>query len=112
MRLPWTPEPMSVADRAITDSIKALRTLRLVGGRVSIDPSEVLGQPGYLEARRRAAELLTPMPGKPSWRSWEEVDADGIGLLMRGLINSLQRSRAQGLSFEESLKQLSELSHN
>lgn len=48
---------LSQKDRAVTDSLKALRTLRCQVG-ISIDPGEVLGQPGYIEERRRGARLV------------------------------------------------------
>jgi len=51
-------EPMSLAEREVSDSIKALKTLEVTQGRVSVDPSEVIGRPGYLDARRRAAVLI------------------------------------------------------
>lgn len=52
----WQGSELSQKDRAVTDSLKALRTLRCQAGRVSIDPDEVLGQP-YIEARRHSASL-------------------------------------------------------
>jgi len=41
----WMAPELSQEERAITDSLKALRTLRCQAGRVSIDPDEVLGSP-------------------------------------------------------------------
>lgn len=50
--------PMTPAEREVTESLKALKTLDVSQGRVSVDPYEVIGRPGYLEARRRAADLV------------------------------------------------------
>lgn len=49
---------MSQADRDIVDSLKRLKTLRCIDGRVSVSPCEALGRPGCLEARAWAAESL------------------------------------------------------
>jgi hypothetical protein len=49
---------LSPAEREVTESLKALKTLSVCDGRVSIEPSEVLEYPGYQEARKRAAALL------------------------------------------------------
>lgn len=54
----WGSKQMSPHEREITESIKSLKTLTVRDGRVSIDPSEVLLQPGYLEDRKRAAQLV------------------------------------------------------
>lgn len=51
-------EPLSADERRVTESIRALKTLNVIQGRVSIDPSEVLDYPGYLESRQRAAEWV------------------------------------------------------
>ena len=50
--------PVSPHEREITELITSLKTLTVRDGRVSIDPSEVLLQPGYLEDRKRAAQLV------------------------------------------------------
>lgn len=51
-------KPMTLAEREVTESLKALKTLQMSDGRVSVDPSEVIDRAGYLEARRRAAALV------------------------------------------------------
>lgn len=52
-------EPLSPKERAISESIKALKTLEVRQGRVSVDPSEVIDRQGYLDARRKAAGLVS-----------------------------------------------------
>jgi len=54
----WKPKPLSRREREISDSIRALKTLRVEDGRISIAPSEVLDQPGYIEERAAAGALL------------------------------------------------------
>lgn len=54
----WRATPLSARERAISNEIKALKTLTVEDGRVSIDPSEVLDRPGYLQDRVRAAALV------------------------------------------------------
>ena len=74
----WQRADESDEEREITRSLKALKTLRFERGRVSIDPEEVLHQPGYLEARRAAAALIRE-PGRV-W-NWEAVDEVSLALL-------------------------------
>jgi hypothetical protein len=49
---------LSADEFEITDSIRRLKTIRCVDGRVSIDPSEVL-TPQYLQERLEARKYLT-----------------------------------------------------
>ncbi len=56
-------EELSPAEREVTESLRALKTLKVCGGRVSIEPSEVLEYPGYEESRQRAAALLKASKG-------------------------------------------------
>ncbi|GEM_PF-3083619 len=42
----------------ITESLRALKTLKCEHGRVSVDATEIIQQPGYLEARVAAARLI------------------------------------------------------
>lgn len=74
----WRRAVMTDDEREITRSLKALKTLRFEGGRVSIDPEEVLLQPGYLEARHRAGVLIREA-GR-AW-NWEAVDEVSLALL-------------------------------
>lgn len=52
----WQGFELIQRDRAVTDSLKVLRTLQCQAGRVSIDSDEVLAQP-HVEARRHAASM-------------------------------------------------------
>lgn len=74
----WQRADVTGEEREITRSLKALKTLRFEKGRVSIDPEEVLHQPGYLDARRAAAALIR-QPGRV--RNWEAVDEVSLDLL-------------------------------
>lgn len=101
---------MSPEAREVRDSILALKTLKVRGGRVSIDPSEVLDQPGYLEARRQAAELVHGHGTSPAEATnsadWALVDALGMDTFVGKLSQSLEQSRGQGLSLSEALRRL------
>lgn len=103
-------KPMSAEDREIREAILSLKTLKVRDGRVSVDPSEVLDRPGYIEERRRAAELIygrTPQrAGLSKPADWAVVDALGIDAFVGKLSQSLQQSRGQGLSLAEALDQL------
>lgn len=101
----WHKKPLSPEDREIRDSILSLTTLKVRNGRVSIDPSEVLDRPGYLESRRQAADLVHGRPPTTS-ADWALVDALGIDAFVSKLSESLQQSRVQGLSLADALKQL------
>ncbi|OCX25495.1 hypothetical protein BBI10_02055 [Pseudomonas graminis] len=106
----WQKKPMSPEDRQVRDSILALKTLKCRDGRVSIDPYEVLGRPGYLEARRRAADLVHGLPPRPAALAtaadWALVDTVGMDIFVSKLSQSLEQSRGQGLSLSEALSQL------
>lgn len=66
-------------DREVTRSLKALKTLSNQGGRVSIEPDEVLLQPGYLLARRAAALFIRQT--KHHTLNWEAIDEASLALL-------------------------------
>lgn len=106
----WQKKPLSAEDREIRDAILSLKTLKVRGGRVSIDPSEVLDQPGYLEARRQAAELVHGRPTHPAEpptsADWAMVDALGKDAFVSKLSKNLEESRRRGLSLAEALGQL------
>lgn len=89
-------EPPHLEDQAITESLKALQTLRCENGRVSVDPAEVLDRPGYLSSRAAAAVLVS---GEPRRRPvTDEAVMDELGdLVVRHMLRSLQR----GNTFEE-----------
>jgi hypothetical protein len=106
----WQKKPMSPEAREVRDSILALKTLKVRCGRVSIDPSEVLDQPGYLEARRQAAELVHGHGTRPAEATnsadWALVDALGIDNFVSMILKSLQQSRSRGLSLTDALTRL------
>lgn len=106
----WQKKTMSPEDRQIRDSILALKTLKYHQGRVSVAPSEVLDQPGYIEERRRAAELVHGRPTHPAEPTtsadWAMVDALGMDTFVGKLSQSLEQSRGQGLSLSEALRRL------
>ncbi|MFY1008067.1 hypothetical protein ACOQNQ_03210 [Pseudomonas juntendi] len=89
-------EPLSLEEQEISESLKALRTLRYENGRVSVDPGEVLDRPGYLSARAAAADLLNG--ARADQRVIDEAALDElVNLMVRPLLRSLQR----GKTFEE-----------
>lgn len=89
-------EPLSLEEQEISESLKALRTLRYESGRVSVDPEEVLDRPGYLSARESAADLVNGVPADQ--RVIDEAVLHELGdLVVRHLLRSLQR----GKTFEE-----------
>lgn len=106
----WQKKPMSPEDREVRDSILALKTLKCRDGRVSIDPCEVLGRPGYLEARRQAAELVHGHGTRPAEATnsadWALVDALGMDNYVSMISKSLQQSRSRGLSLTDALNRL------
>ena len=95
--LRWLADkPLSLEEQEISESLKALRTLRCESGRVSVNPEEVLDRPGYLSARAAAAELTKG--AREDQRVIDEAALDELGdLAVRHLLRSLQR----GKSFEE-----------
>lgn len=109
MWVPWQPSRLSDPEQEVTASIKALRTLVVHGGRVSISPSEVIDQPGYLEARRRAAALVT-RPGeliKPlRFDTWTDVDSVGMDAYMDCVRCTLIQLRARGIPLGQALQRI------
>lgn len=104
----WRSKPLSDRDRAISESIKALKTLRVQNGCVSIDPSEVIGQPGYLQQRAQAGAIVRGSPrdiaaAEASWVALEDFDIEALSsLIARHLI----KSRRAGLSMDEAIAAL------
>lgn len=94
--------------RAITESIKTLRTLRVEGGRVSVDPCEVLEQPGYLEERARVGGLVRARQQQIDALgvSWEAVDRMTIEAFSKALALSLARSRQESVGVEQAITNL------
>ncbi|MFR0713630.1 hypothetical protein ACLUS7_01095 [Enterobacterales bacterium BD_CKDN230030183-1A_HGKHYDSX7] len=89
-------KPLSLEEQKISESLKSLHTLRCEGGRVSVDPTEVLDRPGYLSSRTAAAALVSGMSERPP--VVDEAALDELGdLALSNLLRSLQR----GKTFEE-----------
>lgn len=96
--------PLSLEEQEISESLKALRTLRYENGRVSVDPEEVLDRPGYLSARAAAADLVNG--ARADQRVIDEAALDElVNLMVRHLLRSLQR----GKTFEEAEAVLEEV---
>ncbi len=107
---PWIRKPLSSREQAITDSIKALKTLSVIDGRVSIDPREVLDQPGYIEARRQAAMLVRGPVNHQycvnddfGWSTVDELGAQGWSELVA---LNMQQARCHGLTYVEAIDRL------
>lgn len=105
---PWRVEPLSKEALAVSESIKALKTLRFENGRVSIDPSEVLGQPGYLAARAQAGELMraTQRRSAATTAGWHDPDELDVAAFSSQVARSLMHSRRSGLSLDEAITEL------
>lgn len=89
-------KPLSLEEQVISESLKALRTLRYESGRVSVDPEEVLNRPGYLTARAAAADIVNGV--RADHRVIDEAALhELVDLMVRHLLRSLQR----GKTFEE-----------
>ena len=94
------PGPLTDAEQEITDSLKALKTLTCIDGRVSISPSEVLDRPGYREARVKAAALISGRAGQSTiscMRASSDLD------LELAIARRLVRLRREGLGLNEAL---------
>lgn len=93
--------------RAITESIKALKTLKVKDGRVSVDPCEVLDRPGYLKERACVGTLMRAQQQIDALAfSWDTVDQLTIETFSQALTLSLVRSREAGLGVEQALMNL------
>ncbi|WP_397453649.1 hypothetical protein [Pseudomonas sp. NA-150] len=99
---------MSDAEREFSRSIKALKTLRVINGCISIDPREVLDQPGYEEDRARAGAWVRERQQKINAASlgWKTVDQITIESLSKALAHSLMQSRRDGLTVDQAINQL------
>ncbi|WP_447741790.1 hypothetical protein [Pseudomonas laurentiana] len=101
-----TGKPLSLEEQEISASLRGLQTLRCEGGRVSVDPVEVIDRPGYRSARAAAAALVSGVPEREQVIS--EVALDEFGdLVVRHLLRSLQR----GNTFEQAQALLNEVLH-
>ena len=108
----WKSKALSEEDLAISLAIQSLKTLRVHDGCVSISPSEVLNQPGYLESRVAAGALLHSLRREKVSvaDSWENVDRIGLVAFSTAIADSLMRSRAAGIPFDEAILKLRHLS--
>ncbi len=85
-------EPLSLEEQQVSESLKALRTLRYESGRVSVDPEEVLDRPGCLSASAVAADLVNGV--RADQRVIDKAALDElVDLMVRHLLRSLQRAR-------------------
>lgn len=111
MWMVWRKPSLSEAELEVTASIKALKTLEVHRGRVSVSPSEVLDRPGYLEARKDAAALVS-RGGKTSidhrFDSWTDVDSFGIEVYMNHVRTSLVQLRAKGIPLGQARRRLAD----
>jgi hypothetical protein len=104
----WQSSPLGVREREISESIKALKTLRVEDGRVSVDPVEVTGRPGYLAERARAGARVrsrhqVTTTAQASWHLPDEIGLDSFAVLIAA---SLAESRRNGHSVDEALIRL------
>lgn len=97
------PETMTDAEQEISDSLKSLKTLRCIDGRVSISPSEVLDQPGYREARVKAAALIS---GRAGQTAISRITALSDLDLELAIARRLVKLRREGLGLNEALSVL------
>jgi hypothetical protein len=104
----WTVPQMTDAERKVSESLKALHTLTYKEGRVSIDPQEVLNQPGYLEARIYAGSIVRKKhrglaaPGA----TWSALDDLGVMLFSEMVASQLIADRQAGVSLDEAISKL------
>jgi hypothetical protein len=88
-------------------ALKVLKTLSFRYGRVSIEPEEVLCQPGYVEARRHATNLVRnpTCSGRTfvSTPSWLLTDCEALAVR---IASSLRQSRASGMSCLQALAEI------
>lgn len=100
----WFTKTKGLSEEAmeVTASLKALKTLSCVNGRVSVQPSEVIDRPGYLSARSAAASLARPLIRQADSLLRELCDADLAALVSSQII----AARLAGMSIEDALKML------
>lgn len=99
---------VTAAEREISNSLKALRTLTYKDGRVSIDPQEVLNQPGYLEARIYAGSVVRKRHRELFARraTWAALDDIGLMLFSEMVASQLIADRQAGVSLDEAILKL------
>ena len=104
----WKSKPLSDSERAISQAITALKTLKVENGCVSISPSEVLDQPGYIQDRAEAGVRVRARQHRNACdeSSWETLDELGTQAFSVFVARELIRSRAEGLSLDAAITQL------
>jgi hypothetical protein len=104
----WKSKPLSDSERAISEAIKSLKTLRVEDGCVSISPSEVLEQPGYLQDRAQAGAIVRARQRRIACdkSSWDVLDESGIQAFSAFVTRKLIQARAEGLSLDAAISQL------
>ncbi|HEX8595981.1 MAG TPA: hypothetical protein VF682_22285 [Pseudomonas sp.] len=103
----WKSKPLSDEESEISEAIKSLRTLRVENGCVSISPSEVLEQPGYMQDRAEAgARVRARQRHIACDASWDALDELGIQAFSALVARRLFQARAEGLSLDAAITQL------
>lgn len=104
----WGSRTLTEYEREFTESIESSKTLTVPDGRVSIDPSEVLLSPGYLDDRRRAARLVkgATQPRPYIGQGWGGLSELGLDDLSRMIALRLRQSYHAGLGFSETIDPL------
>lgn len=105
----WKSKPLSDSEREISQAITALKTLKVENGCVSISPTEVLNQPGYLQDRAEAGAMVRARQRHiVRDASWDTLDGLGIQTFSTLVARQLIRARAEGLSLDGAITQLRE----
>lgn len=98
----FKPKALTELEKEITASLKALKTLSCVDGRVSVEPTEVVDRPGY-EAARTAAASLTHQGSDSAFGSWSQLSDEDLTEL---IASQILKARAAGLSVDDALRSL------
>jgi hypothetical protein len=105
----WKSKPLSDEEREISEAIKSLRTLRVENGCVSISPSEVLEQPGYIQDRAEAGAIVRARQRHIIRdASWDALDELCLEAFSASVAHKLFQARAEGLSLDAAITQLRE----
>ncbi|MCJ7853086.1 DUF6957 family protein [Pseudomonas monteilii] len=98
----FKPKALTELEKEITASLKALKTLSCVDGRLSVEPTEVVDRPGY-EAARTAAASLTHKVNDSAGRRWSQLSDEDLTEL---IASQILQARAAGLSVDDALRSL------
>lgn len=103
----WKSKPLSDEEREISEAITSLKTLKVENGCVSISPSEVLEQPGYIQDRAEAGAIVRARQRHIACdASWDALDELGTQAFVAFVARELIRSRAEGLSLDAAITHL------